>query len=98
MVVGNLLQYALQLAASRALTPADFGGFGALLGLGVVGAVPMLALQTVAARHVALREGDSATQSAEVSRLVSASGRIGAGLSAVGLLATPLVAAFLHVP
>jgi len=98
MVVGNLLQYALQLAASRALTPADFGGFGALLGLGVVGAVPMLALQTVAARHVALGAADPVGRSREVSRLVVASGRIGAGISGLGLMASPLVAAFLHVP
>lgn len=98
MAAGNLLQYALQLTASRALTPADFGGFGALLGLGVVGAVPMLALQTVAARHVALRAADPAARAREVSRLIAAAGGIAAALSGAGLLAAPLAASFLHVP
>jgi O-antigen/teichoic acid export membrane protein len=98
MVVGNLLQYALQLVASRALAPAAFGAFGSLLALGVVGAVPMLALQTVAARHVALHRDDAPARSREVARLLSSSIRLGFGISAVGVLASPVVAAFLHVP
>ncbi len=97
MAVANLLQYALQLTASRALAPADFGAFGALLGLGVLGAVPMLALQTVAARHVALRRGDAEARGREVSRLLAAATRVGVLITAIGLLAAPLVAAFLHV-
>lgn len=97
MAVANLLQYALQLTASRALAPAAFGGFGALLGLGVLGAVPMLALQTVAARHVALRRDDPDARAREVSRLLLAATRLGVLLSAVALLVAPLFAAFLHV-
>ena len=97
MALANLLQYGLQLTASRALSPADFGGFGALLGLGVVGAVPMLALQTVTARHVALRRDDPVARRGEVSRLLATSFRLGAALSACAVLLSPLVAAFLHV-
>lgn len=98
MAVANLLQYALQLAASRRLSPDAFGGFGALLGLGVLGAVPMLALQTVAARHVSLRRADDDARSREVSRLLVTSLRVGACLSAGTLVAAPVVALFLHVP
>jgi len=92
MAAANLLQYALQLVASRALNTNGFGAFGALLGLGVVGAVPMLALQTVTARHVALG------RPAETARLVTLGLRIGVALSLLLPLAAPLVAAFLHVP
>ena len=98
MTLANLLQYVLQVAASRFLAPAGFGGFGALVGLGVIGAVPMLALQTVGARHVALRRDDPAARAGEASRLIAASLRVAAALSLAGLLAAPLVAAFLHVP
>src|SRR6476619_5555628 len=98
MAAATLRQYALRRAASRALSPADVGGFGALLGLGIVGAVPMLALQTVSARHVALRAADPIARSREVSRLLAGSTRLGAGLSGATLLAAPVVAAFLHVP
>jgi O-antigen/teichoic acid export membrane protein len=98
MAAANLLQYALQLVASRALAPSAFGAFGALLGLGVVGSVPMLALQTVAARHVALRAADPAARAREVARLLAAAQRLALLLSAACLLVSPLAAAFLHVP
>ena len=98
ITAANLLQYVLQLAASRLLSPSGFGGFGALVGLGVIGAVPMLALQTVSARHVALRRDDPAARTAEASRLLAAAVKLAAGLTAAGLLAAPLVAMFLHVP
>jgi O-antigen/teichoic acid export membrane protein len=97
MAVANLLQYALQLTASRRLAPDEFGAFGALLGLAVLGAVPMLALQTVAARHVALRRGDDEARRREVARLVRISLRLGVGISAAALVASPLIALFLHV-
>lgn len=97
MAVANLLQYAFQLTASRRLAPEDFGAFGALLGLGVLGAVPMLALQTVAARHVSLRRDDDDARRREVSRLLRTSFCLGAAISGIALLAAPLVALFLHV-
>lgn len=97
MAVANLLQYALQLTASRLLAPEAFGAFGALLGVGVVGAVPMLAMQTVAARHVSLGRHDDESRHREVSRLLAAALRMGAAISGLGVVAAPLVAAFLHV-
>jgi hypothetical protein len=98
MAFANGLQYVLQLVASRHLAPAAFGGFGALLGLGVVGAVPMLALQTVAARHIALRESEPAARRATAAQLLSTARRLALWVCALALLSAPLVAAFLHVP
>ncbi|MDX6216900.1 MAG: hypothetical protein QOG99_2484, partial [Frankiales bacterium] len=58
MAAANALQYVLQLVASHTLDPEGFGAFGSVLGLALIGAVPMLALQTVTARHIALRRRD----------------------------------------
>lgn len=60
--IGHALSYAFSLVLSRALGPADFGALGALLGIGVVAAVPSTALQTQVARFAALAPGDSATR------------------------------------
>lgn len=98
MALANALQYVLQLVASRQLAPSAFGGFGALLGLGVVGAVPMLALQNVAARHVARVGGDEDARRAQATRLLRTAARTAAAMTAAGLVAAPLVSGFLHVP
>lgn len=97
MLLANLLQYALQLTASRSLTPGPFGALGALLGLGVIGAVPMLALQAVSARHVALVRADPDRHGPEVARLVRLGLRASAAVAVIGVLLAPAVAAFLHV-
>jgi hypothetical protein len=98
MALSNVLQYVLQLAASRRLTTSEFGGFGALLGLGVVGATLMLSLQTVAARHVAVLRADRSRRRAEVTGLLRTARTTGLGITAVAALASPVVAVFLHVP
>lgn len=91
MGLANVLQYALQLVAGRQLTTGGFGGFGALLGLGIVGAVPMLALQTVAARHIAQQRATAAS-------LFRTARRVGLTVTVLGLAVSPVVATFLHVP
>lgn len=97
MVLANVLQYALQLTASRTLAPAAFGALGALLSVAVVGSVPMLAMQAVAARHVALVRHDEARLGAETARLVRFGFRGGICVGVVAVLAAPAIAAFLHV-
>ena len=97
MLAANLLQYALQLTASRSLEAAPFGALGALLGLGVVGSVPMLALQAVATRHVALVRHDADALAAETTRLLRAGLLVSVAVAVVGVVLAPAVAAFLHV-
>ena len=97
MAGANALQYVLQLVASHTLDPEGFGAFGSVLGLALVGAVPMLALQTVTARHIALRRGDATDRGREVARLLRTAVAFAAGLTCLGLALSPLLAAFLHV-
>ena len=53
MALANVLSYVFVLVLSRALGPADFGGFSALSAYGIVLSVPAGALQVIVARHVA---------------------------------------------
>jgi O-antigen/teichoic acid export membrane protein len=50
--VGQVMAYAQTLVAARALTPAQFGAFSALLALTLIGNTVALALQAVTARHI----------------------------------------------
>lgn len=50
--VGQVLAYAQTLVAARALTPAQFGAFSALLALTLIGNTVALATQAVTARHI----------------------------------------------
>ncbi len=62
----NLLGYAVTLVLSHALLPSDFGAIGALFNLMLIGAVPALAMQLVAARATAhlMRDRAAATAAA----------------------------------
>ena len=92
-MAANVLGYAFTVVVSRALGPDGFGALGALLGLLLIGAVPALALQAVAARRVAV---GGAT--ADVVRpLVRASLLLGLGTSAVLLVAAPALEAYLRL-
>ncbi len=53
----NVASYALLLVAAHVLSKADYGQLSSLLGLLLIGSVPMLALQTVVARRNAGDEG-----------------------------------------
>jgi O-antigen/teichoic acid export membrane protein len=87
--VANALAYVLTVIAARALTPAEFGAFSALLALIIVGNVAALAIQATVAREIARR---AETGDTVVSGLVIA-GVVGAAL----LAAAPAVTAFLSL-
>jgi O-antigen/teichoic acid export membrane protein len=89
-VVANAVSYALLLVAAHLLDASDYGKLSSLLGLLLISAIPMLALQTVAARRAATHR---------------ASTGIVRGTAATGILATlvlvassPALAVFLHLP
>jgi O-antigen/teichoic acid export membrane protein len=88
----NVLAYVLVVALGRALTPVDFGAVAALLNLTVIGAVPGLALQLVAARAVATGAGRG--QVRPVLRLALVTGLVLAGLVTV---ASPVLREVLHL-
>jgi O-antigen/teichoic acid export membrane protein len=97
-LVANILAYALFLVLNRTLSPDDLGAVAALLNLTVISGVLALALQLVAARHVAteatlsVEEASPAAAASEASAL--ATGLVlGLLVTAVMLLASPLVAA-----
>jgi hypothetical protein len=92
----NALAYLLNVVAARALAPDVYGALGSLMALIVVGAVPAMGLQTVAALHVAGRPRDELV--AQERRLL----RAGLGASVVvGLVtvaAVPPLVVLLHLP
>lgn len=92
-MAANVLGYAFTVVVSRALGPDGFGALGALLGLLLIGAVPALALQAVAARRVAV---GGATADV-VGPLVRASLLLGLGTAAVLVLAAPALEAYLRL-
>ncbi|WP_375483619.1 hypothetical protein [uncultured Jatrophihabitans sp.] len=87
-VAGNLLAYVLLLAGARALDHDAFGELVSLLGVLLVGTVPAIAVQTVAARRRAA--GDTAGVLVTVAGLALACGGV------LAALAEPLTT-FLHL-
>lgn len=86
----QLVSYLLNVLAARLLVPAAFGELGSLLAVLVIGAVPAMGLQTVTALRVA-RNRDG-------TREMVALGLVTAGtVTAVALLAVPLLMALLHL-
>jgi len=53
-LVGNGAAYALSMFAARVLDPADFGAFGALMGVLIIVSTLSISLQTMTARRVAV--------------------------------------------
>ena len=68
-LVGNGAAYLLSMVAARALTPAEFGALGALLGILVIISTVALATQALTARRVAVSRSDRATAEGEAVRL-----------------------------
>jgi len=96
-LLANVLGYVLVLVLSRLLAPGDYGAVAALLNLAVIGFVPALAVQLVAARQ-------TARETARRGSPVLADGRLGMlGLAAgavVGLLVVvtaPLLDGYLRL-
>lgn len=95
-LVSHLLGYLLNLLAARRLGPADYGAVAALLGLLLVGSVPAMGLQAVAALHIA--RGRSAADRAAVRRRLLRSGlAIAAVVSGLAVAGAVPIAAFLHL-
>jgi hypothetical protein len=92
----NAVHYGYNVLMAALLGPAAYGALGALLALVLIGGVPGLALQTVVARHTALRlrHGDAAPVWRAALRL---SARWGLALGAAAALAGPALAGYLHL-
>ncbi len=89
MLSANLVSYLLLLAAARVLSKAAYGELLSLLGVWLVASVPALAMQTIAARRIAV--------GAERSSLVAGTAAIAGAASGVLLLGVPALDAFLHL-
>ena len=105
-MAANLLGYALVLVLTRTLTPGELGAVGALFNLVVIGTVPALSVQLVAASHTArsLHRSPGGTAGASFDRLdrlqptvLGAAVVLGATLAGIVLLASPLLASVLHL-
>lgn len=100
--LSNIGAYLLNVIAPRLLGPPQWGEFGSLLAITVVGAVPALGLQTFAALRVAkLRaSGDSADPRMlarrDIGQLLSLALDASAAVTGILLAATPLLMALLH--
>jgi O-antigen/teichoic acid export membrane protein len=91
------LHYAYNVAMAAVLGPAAFGALGALLALILLGSVPGIALQAMAARHTALLAADRRDQRALWASLLRLAAWWGAGLAAVTVAASPALGAWLHL-
>jgi O-antigen/teichoic acid export membrane protein len=91
------LHYAYNLAMAAVLGPAAFGALGALLALILLGSVPGIALQAVAARRTALRAEQQADLRALWRSLLRLAAWWGAALAAVTAAASPALAGWLHL-
>jgi len=91
------LHYAYNVAMAAVLGPAAFGALGALLALILLGSVPGIALQAMAARHTALLVEDQRDQGALWSSLLRLAAWWGAALAAVTVAASPVLGAWLHL-
>ncbi len=91
-LAANVLGYVLVLALSRLLPPADYGAVGALLNLAVIGLVPALAVQLVAARRTAARAARGTDP-----RLGALGLGAGGAVGLVVVLAAPLLDRYLHL-
>jgi O-antigen/teichoic acid export membrane protein len=91
------LHYAYNVAMAAVLGPAAFGALGALLALILLGSVPGIALQALAARHTALLVHQGADERALWRSLLRLAAWWGAALVAVTVAAGPALAAWLHL-
>ena len=101
MTLATLIQYVLQVAAARRLPTGDFGAFGSLVALTVVGAVPLFAVQAVTARRIAgSRDAGPRTRigTGIGIGMVGPALRCGCLVAAVAAVMAVPVASFLHLP
>jgi O-antigen/teichoic acid export membrane protein len=91
------LHYTYNVVMAAVLGPAAFGALGALLALILLGSVPGIALQAMAARHTALLARDGRDQRTLWRSLLRVAAWWGAGLAAVTVAASPALGAWLHL-
>jgi O-antigen/teichoic acid export membrane protein len=90
LMAGNLAGYLLAVIGSHRLRPADYGLFGSMLAILLVGSIPALALQAVVARR-------TAAEHLPLRRALRDGMMTGLASVAVGLAAWPGLTPFLHV-
>lgn len=87
-LLANALSYALLLVAAHLLSAGEYGRLSSLLGLLLIATIPMLALQTVAARRCATDAGPTG--------MVRGTAVVATGAVLVLAVLSPALAAFLH--
>ena len=91
-MVGNGAAFLLSMVAARVLGPADFGAFGALIGILLILATVGIATQALAARRVATAGADRVEVEGQLIRLATI---VGGAMIILGLVAAwPLGAVF----
>ncbi|MDQ1652832.1 MAG: hypothetical protein QOI35_2032 [Cryptosporangiaceae bacterium] len=91
-MAANVLAFGLTLALGRIFSSATFGAASALLAVAIVGQVPAMALQVVAARRIALG-GPAAARG-----LLARAGLVAGALGVLGCVAAVPLAGLLHLP
>ena len=91
LVISQLIAMAQMLVVSRILGPEEFGVFGALAVILLLGSTAMAATQVVIARHVASGRGDRHVGNGPVLL-------VGLATFALTVLVSPLVARLINVP
>jgi O-antigen/teichoic acid export membrane protein len=91
------LHYAYNVVMAAVLGPAAFGALGALLALILLGSVPGIALQAMAARHTALLASGRRDQRALWASLLRLAAWWGLALAAVTVAASPALGGWLHL-
>jgi O-antigen/teichoic acid export membrane protein len=97
MAVGNAMNYGYHVFMSRRLGPSSYGALGALLAVTFMLSVPGLALQSIVARHTALRYRDGRDATDLWAGIMRAVVVVSAALAAMTALASPWIEGFLHL-
>ena len=94
-LVGNGTAYALSMFAARVLDPADFGAFGALMGVLIIVSTLSIALQTMTARRVAVAGANRSEVEGQAVRLAT---YIASAIAVVGVIAAWPLGQLLAIP
>ena len=87
--LANLVSYALLLVAAHVMTASEYGALASVLGLLLISTIPMLALQTVAARRTAAGTGPAG--------VIRGAVLVGAASTALFAALSPFITRFLHL-
>lgn len=103
MALVNVLSFLVHVVVTRKLSPGDYGGLAALLGLILVLSVPAAALQASVTQRVAMARGSAHLENGNVlpvslKPLLASAVLYGGSLFAALLFAAPLLTSFLRLP